>query len=281
MHGQRRGRSEHAASARIARPGVRAWALLLFTAAGCASTRPGAAPAPFSSLLEARLAWDENGAPYYWVHFALPSQDLERVDSADDVLRLVVSAQVTTGSGKVLRSRVWTHQLARAALGTVAEHGGAFELGTVHGTQDLVLGILVQGQPYASPWRRRFQVPAPGPDALFLGEPVFLSCAVSATAPDSCTLRPQVGGYFDSQSGAPRFRCTVYDFAPRLQGATYDVAYGIRALEGGGETLALQGETSTPGERLATDVEVALPMLGLGRYGLEVRVRAGERSAAA
>lgn len=278
----------------------RAFAMLvaaLGLGGGCAGNRRMAEPPPFSSTMSAWLAWDAAGKPVYQIAVSLPLDDLDaRAGEEDALVRLILSASVTSGSGKVIRREVWTREIERTPLApTSASRGRAsvvdwfVQLGTVAGNQNLALTVLAQGQPYGAPWRRAFRIPVLEPDALILGEPVFLGPSESsrqgggevAGAEESRIL---VERYYEASLGAPRLRAAIYDFAPAAAVDVYEITWVLSSLEDPGN--ATGREVARQIERLArtgpiTPFEVTLPTALFGRYAVDLHAGVHGRSATA
>ncbi len=279
----------------------RAFAMLvaaLCLGSGCAGNRRIAELPPFSTTVSAWLAWDAATNPKYQIAVSLPLHELDARAGKDDALiRLILNASITSGSGKAMRREAWTREIERAQLVPArASQGRAgavdwfVELGTVAGSQELALSVLAQGQPFGVPWRRSFRVPALEPDALFLGEPVFLGPAESSRRPgvetvgDSSDARILVERYYAANSGAPRLRAAVYDFAPAVPVDVYELTWVLSSLEDpdnetGQEVLRRVESLVRTGP--ITLFDVTLPAALFGRHAVALRASVHGRSATA
>ena len=259
-------------------------ALAALAAAGCAGTPRLSEPSPFSTLLAAQLAWVEGDRPLYRIVASLPRRDLAAVAGDDGVVRLVLSGIVSSRTGKRLRDGAWPRQFARADLDTPGDLRWCVELGTVPGAQVLDLTILVQGQAWGAPWRRRFTVPTPTPAALFLGETLFLARTEAGNADaaaDSPCQRLLLGGTYEASNAPVQARGAIYDFAPSGPGE-YELSWRVRALEAPAAAVpGFQDTLALVRQGLVTPFTFELPAVTLGAHELALQVRAGERMATA
>jgi len=267
-----------------------AFAVLVATlglSGSCAGNRRSAEPPPFSTTTSAWLAWDAEARPLFQIAVSLPLDELNARAGEDDALiRLILNASIRSGSGKVLRREAWTREIERGA-----SRGDAVdwfvELGTVAGSQELVLNVLAQGQPFGVPWRRVFRVPALEPDALLLGEPVFLVPAPpegGMGTGDSSGDRVLVEHYYGASLGAPRLRVAVYDFAPATPVESYELTWILNSLEVPDDVAGI--EVTRQVESLQrtgpiTPCAITLPTALFGRYKVVLRASSRGRSAAA
>ncbi len=256
---------------------------------GCAGNRRSAEPPPFSTTTSAWLAWDVAARPLFQIAVSLPLEELNaRAGEDDSLIRLILNASIRSGSGKALRREAWTREITRTPS---APRGMAIdwfvELATVAGSQELALSVLAQGQPYGVAWRRSFRVSALEPDALLLGEPVFLGPAPPSGetgAVDSNGDRVLVERYYGASFGAPRLRAAVYDFAPATPVEGYELTWILSSLELPGDEAGI--EVTRQVESLQrtgpiTPFAITLPTGLFGRYEVVLRASSRGRSAAA
>ena len=256
-------------------------------AIGCAGTRPLSEPAPFSAHLAASLAWSAGGTPRFDIAVALPCSALRELAARDDPkVRLVLHADVTMPAGKSMASEVWTQQLAVGDLESGGDLHWCVSLATAPGPQQLGLTVLVQGQPWGVPWTRGFEVPTPVPAALYLGEPVFLTARPAAStaagsAADSACFDLLVGRYYDAETGPPRLRTAVYDFAADVD-TSFVLAYAVRGLDASASAAAPQLPVAAGTLRVrrrgpVTPVVLELPPVPLGRHEVELSLQGSKR----
>ena len=256
---------------------------------GCAGNRRSAEPPPFSTTTSAWLAWDAAAKPFFEIAVSLPLDELNaRAGEDDPLIRLILNASIRSGSGKVLRREAWTREIERAPSASRGDAVDWFvELGTVAGSQELVLDVLAQGQPYGVPWRRGFRVPGLEPDALLLGEPVFLGPARPTAwmgAGDSGGDRVLVERYYGASFGAPRLRAAVYDFAPAVPVERYELTWILSSQEVPGDEAGIEETRQVESLQRTgpiTPFAITLPAALFGRYRVVLHASSRGRSAAA
>jgi GWxTD domain-containing protein len=251
-------------------------ALSLVTA--CAGTHRSSAPAPFSRLGSVWQAWDPQGRPFYEIAISLPWRELrQRQERGDPQIRLIATATIDAGSGDG-RSQAWSQQIDRGDLEAEGDLDWSLQLPTTAGKQNLSLAILVQGQPFGSTWSRTFYVPETRPGELFLGEPIFL-----VRDGDGESWRVHAGRTYDTTTGPPRFRTSVYDFEPSMQGSRFQILVELDDLDRAPTREDLepvhQMRRELPRAGSITSFEIDLPVLSLGRYEVRLQVQDGERRA--
>ncbi|MFQ5599452.1 MAG: GWxTD domain-containing protein [Candidatus Krumholzibacteriia bacterium] len=251
--------------------------------AGCAGTALRPQTAPHSDTLHAWLAWHEDGRPVYRIALSVPHSELRhRANAAARPrCRVILSATVLDRSGRVIGGEAWTSdvEVAGVAADPLARYERLVELPTSPGRQELMLGVIVQGNVYAPEWRRRFEVPGLEPDLLLLGEPQFLKSdsGAAGVAPGSAR-EINVGHYYDGDTGPPRVRAAAYDFAPAAEVDSYTVVWGVRDVEG---NEILRGDRALERSGSISMFEIDLPVETLGSYWLRMELRHGTRVATA
>lgn len=250
--------------------------LAAITTGGCAARCTLTPIDTVSSHVDARVLWDANGNPAYDIVTVIPWTEMRaRARQAESrVSRIILSAEVVDACGREVAGHAWSRQVD---LETAPE-GEFFEqrvrLATVSGAQRLSLAVLLQGDAYGALWQRTYEVPDPIAAGLLLEPAEFLLADGDSAAGGELPAR-NVARYYDERTGAPRVRWKLLDFAPspadsyRAQVQVFDA----------NERVVFEDAHTVTGTGASTFIETRLPLGGLGRYEVELRVQEGTRIA--
>lgn len=246
-------------------------------ASGCA-TRCKLTPVDTpSNQLDAWVSWDSSGTPQYNIVALLPWADLRaRARSArTSTSRVVLSASVVDACGQEFAGNAWSRQHE------IGDHDDDFlaqrvRLRTAAGPQRLSLAVLVQGMEYGPLWQRTFDVPAPQPEGLLLEPPQFMRTPSGGDA-RGADAAWNVARYYDENTGAPLVRSAVHDFAAARSPMVYALHLQVRDATDDRIVFEAQQEVRRTGS--VTPIEVQLPIQGLGRRDVQLRLQDGTRIA--